>query len=263
MSEKSGLTLAVDIGNTTIECGIFDELTLLTSWQLTSERTRTSDECWMNTAFFCRDVGIDPTRLNNLSVASVVPRHTGSFVDMAKQHFDDDPLVVSIDACPFLKIKYTNPRSVGADRLCNAYAGYKHYSGPLIVVDFGTSVTFDTVDESGAYLGGVILPGPVTIAQSLHKGTAQLPQVAIKFPDKIIGDSTEHAIQVGLTWGMIDMVDALIDRIITEFRREAKVIATGGFAATYAEKSRKFSVVHPHLVLEGIVLLSRKIWGLD
>ncbi len=250
--------MAVNIGNTTIECGVFEGGTVEVTWQLSSEVRRMPDECWQSTTFFCRDAGLEPRRLTELAVASVVPDHTYSFVRMAKARFDPHPLVISVESCPFLKVRYDDPRQVGADRLCNGYAGYHYFGGPLVVVDFGTAVTLDVVDADGAYMGGVILPGPQSAAQTLHRRTAQLPRVSLKFPDQVIGRSTDLSIQAGLTWGTVDMVDGLIDRIAAELGVMPKVVATGGYAPPFAERSRNFNEVRPDLVLEGVRLIHER-----
>ncbi|MBT3233456.1 MAG: type III pantothenate kinase [Calditrichaeota bacterium] len=253
--------LAIDIGNTTIECGVFEEESLQTSWRLSSEINRTPDECWHTTAFFCREAGIPTDSLSELALSSVVPHHAHNFCRMAKDHFDENPLVISVDTCPFLDIKYSNPRQVGADRLCNAYAGFHFYGGPLIVVDFGTAITLDVISKTGSYLGGTIIPGPMTAAKTLHKRTAQLPQVSLVFPDSVIGQSTDHAIAAGLTWGVTDMIDGMIERINDEVKQTHTVVATGGFAEVYSPRSRNFSKVHDDLVLDGVRLIRKQSRG--
>ncbi len=261
--EILGHLLAIDIGNTTIECGVFEENTLLTSWRLSSEINRTPDECWQTTAFFCREAGIQTDSLSELALSSVVPHHAHNFCRMAKDHFDKNPLVISVDSCPFLEIKYSNPHQIGADRLCNAFAGYHYYGGPLVVVDFGTAITLDVVTKTGAYLGGTIIPGPMTAAKTLHKRTAQLPQVSLIFPDSVIGQSTDHAIAAGLTWGVTDMIDGMIDRINNETEEKHQAIATGGFAQVYSSKSLNFQKVHSDLVLEGVRLIHSRARGTE
>jgi len=255
----SGILLAVDIGNTTLECGLFDEDKLITTWRLSSTVDRTPDECWQSTVFFCREAGIDPAALSAMAIASVVPQQTRSFFSMARKRFDPKPLSISIETCPFIAVRYTIPRQIGADRLCNAYAGFHYYRGPLIIVDFGTAVTLDVVDNKGAYMGGIILPGPRAAAGILHRRTAQLPQVSLKFTSSIIGVNTEHAIRSGITWGIIDMVDGLIDRIRKELGENAEAIATGGLAKPFAMRSRNFGKLHPDLVLEGVRLIYNEV----
>lgn len=252
------LLLAVDIGNTTLECGIYDGEELVTTWRLSTSVPRTPDECWQAMVFFCREAGVDPKELSALALSSVVPEQTRSFVKMASTRFDPNPLVISTLSCPFLKVSISSPEQVGSDRLCNAYAGYHYYGGPLVVVDFGTAVTLDVVSVDGVYRGGIILPGPLTAARVLHSRTAQLPQISLEFPDKLIGVSTDHAMQAGITWGTVDMVDGLIDRISDELDGKPEVVATGGFVEPYASRSRNFSRIHPDLVLDGIRLVYKE-----
>lgn len=247
--------LAIDVGNTTIECGIFEGEKLVTNWKVSSEVNRSSDECWQTVSFFCDQVGMSASDLNFLALSSVVPTHSRSFLGMAADRFSTLPLEINAISCPFIKIKYENPDQVGADRLCNAYAGYHRYKCPMIIVDFGTAITFDIVDADGAYLGGVIAPGPVTSAQSLNQHTSKLPQVSLKFPSPIIGKNTAHSIQAGVTWGIVDLVDGIVDRISSEFEVAPKVISTGGYANVYAPHSKSFQQIEEHLVLEGIRLI--------
>lgn len=255
---NNDIFLAIDIGNTTIQCGIYDDDKLLTSWRLSSEVARTPDECWLLTEFFCDKAGLGSRRPKAVAVSSVVPNHTRSFTHMTRDHYSPDPLVISVDSCPFLDVRYSNPRQVGADRLCNAFAGYYHFGGPLIVLDFGTAITFDTIDANGSYLGGVIFPGPKTAARSLHSSTARLPQVSLVFPKVLIAQSTDAAIQAGLTWGTVDMIDGMVERISRELNAKPKVIATGGYAEPYVNRSKTVSTVYDNLVLEGVRLIFNK-----
>ncbi len=250
--------LAIDIGNTTTECGVFENDRLVKSWRLSSETVRTPDECWQTTAFFLNQFQIKPQSVAKSAIASVVPELQHNFGQMVKRYLNHDPLFISVETCPFLKVDYKNPHQVGADRLCNSFGGFFHYGGPSIVVDFGTAITFDVTSKEGFYLGGVIMAGPRTISTSLHKRTAQLPKVKLEFPDSVIGKTTGHAIQSGLSWGVTDMVDGMIERIRKELGAETKVVATGGLAEQYAQRSRYFSKVHPDLVLEGIRLICLK-----
>ena len=250
--------LAIDVGNTSIECGVFKGDNLLTNWILNSEVNRSSDECWQTVSFFCQQAGISTKDIDAMALSSVVPAHSYSFLGMAVARIKENPLDISARSCPFIKVKYKNPDQVGADRLCNAYAGYHKYKGSLIIVDFGTAITFDIVDADGAYLGGVIAPGPVTSARSLNQKTSRLPLVSLKFPSTIIGKTTIHSIQSGVTWGIVDLVDGLVDRISSEFDVQPKVISTGGYANVYATQSKTFQQIEENLVLNGIRLIYEK-----
>lgn len=255
--------LAVDIGNTTIHLGVFVGERLVGSWRLSSPVPRTPDECWATVSQMLAELGLRPKDLSAAGIASVVPDHTAAFYEMVSHRLKSPPLVITAANCSFLKIRYRDPRQVGADRICNAVAGYRFYGGPLVVVDFGTAVTLDVVDDVGAYWGGVVLPGPESAAALLHARTAQLPRVAPEFPDRIVGDSTEAAIRAGLTWGWVDMVDGLIERIASESGagRALKTVSTGGGVAPYAARSRLFPRVHPNLTLEGIRIIHQMFGG--
>ncbi len=252
------ILLAIDIGNTTIQCGLFEGEKLRSSWRLTSEVSRTPDECWQLTEFYCDKAGLGDNRPKSVVVSSVVPAHTRSFTWMAREHYCRNPLSISVETCPFLETRCDDPTQIGADRLCNAYAGFHYYGGPLVVVDFGTAITFDVAAEDGAYLGGIIIPGPMTAAQALHTRTARLPEVTLVFPPTVIGKSTDAAIQAGLTWGAVDLIDGMIGRIATELKAQPKVIATGGYAEPYISRSRSQPTLHPNLVLEGANLIYRR-----
>lgn len=257
------LLLVIDVGNTNIEMGVFRNDKLLAKWRVSSGSQRTPDECWQSTVFFCGEHNIEQSKIKSAAIASVVPGHTESFRGMCVKHIRKSPLIISTDTCPFLDVRYLTPKAVGADRLCNAFAGYHEVGGPLIIVDFGTAVTLDVVAEDGGYLGGVILPGPLTAARALHQQTAQLPHVSLDFPDTTIGVTSEHSIKSGLTWGYIEMVDGMIERIGKELKNKPRVIATGGLSDTYAEHSSFFTNVNHNLVLDGIRLIFNEFTSLN
>lgn len=252
------LLLAMDIGNTTIECGIFKGDRLTATWHLSSEVERTADELRILLAGLLREAGFEPPQIEEAAISSVVPDKLRIAVETLQGWYGRRPLVVSIDSCPFLDVRCDDPRQVGADRICNGYAGFHLYGGPLVAVDFGTATTLDVVAADGGYLGGIILAGPITAARALHRRTAQLPLSALNFPEDIIGRNTDHAIQSGLTWGMVDMIDGLLKRIADRLGRDPVVVATGGLAAPFAERSLRFTHIHPHLVLEGIRLIHKR-----
>ncbi|MBM3327041.1 MAG: type III pantothenate kinase [Calditrichaeota bacterium] len=251
---KGDILLAIDAGNTTIECGLFSGEESVADWHLASSTPRLSDEYWQNVVFFTREAGIEPKWIKALALASVVPEHTWALTLMANRYFGIEPFVVTSEAYPY-PVRLIDPHSVGADRLCSAAAGYKRTGGPLIVVDFGTAITLDVVAVDGSYLGGAILPGPAMAAHSLHRRTAQLPDIVPQFSSPVIGMNTEQALQSGVTWGIVDMVDGLIQRISRELALEPNVLCTGGYGAMYAKQSRKFKDFSPRLVLEGVRLL--------
>jgi type III pantothenate kinase len=160
---------------------------------------------------------------------------------------------------PFIKIKYDSPRSVGADRICNAVAGYERFGGPLIIVDFGTATTFDVIEDDGAYKGGIICPGIETSSAELVRKAAKLTKVDFEFPDNIIGESTEKSLQSGIMYGELEMIDGLNRRIWKELGTECKVIATGGLAPVIAVRSETITEIVPFLVLDGLNRIYRKM----
>lgn len=251
----SGLLLAVDIGNTNIECGLFKQDKKLSSWRLSSDLPRTSDEVWQAVTFFCGEANIKSSSIDTVAIASVVPDHTRTFVQMSGKFLKIEPLIISVDSCPFIKTEYSDPYQIGADRLCNAVGGFHYYGGPLVVVDFGTAITLDVISKDGAYMGGVILPGPQAAAASLHRRTSQLPQVSLEFPDSVIGKTTDHGIRTGITWGVVDMIEGLLVRISKQLDAKPTVVTTGGYAGRYSANSSKFSKLHQDLVLDGIRII--------
>lgn len=246
-------SLAIDAGNTTIEWGLFSHQNLRFTFTLSSSTPRLADEFWQSLRFFLSESGVAAEEIGEVGISSVVPQHTRPLLQMA-QRLVPQPVIISHKTYPYL-VKLPDPTSVGSDRLAGALAGYHRLGGPLLVVDFGTATTLDLVSREGEYLGGVITPGPLTLAHSLHRRTAQLPEVELTFPSSVLGTSTDHAIRSGITYGVVEMVDGLIDRVEKEVGEELKVIATGGLGEPYSARSRRFFQWVPHLVLEGINLM--------
>jgi type III pantothenate kinase len=254
MMDKN-LLLAVDIGNTNVALGIFDGDSIRHHWRLATSVSRTADEAWIVLRALCQSDGVNPERISGMAISSVVPDLTGIFTNLARERFNVEPYEVRADSAPSLKIHYRDPTAVGADRICDAVAGYAKYGGPLIIVDFGTATTFDVVDDRGEYLGGIITPGIELAVKLLHQAAARLPKVTLAFPPRIIADNTEQSIQAGLLYGSVDKMEGLCRRIRAELGREAKVIVTGGLSALIAEHSTIISAVEPYLVLEGLKIL--------
>ena len=251
----SPLLLAIDVGNTNVVLGIFDGRQLIHHWRLTTSVSRTSDEAWIILNFLCQAQQVDPGRFSGMAISSVVPDLTSVFADMAREHFDLVPYEVRAETAPSLRIHYRDPTAVGADRICNAVAGYEKYGGPLIVVDFGTATTFDVINAAGEYLGGIITPGVELAQKILHASAARLPKVPLQFPLKVIADTTETSIQAGLLFGAVDEMEGLCRRIWDELGQRGKVITTGGLSPAITAHSRMIDAVEPFLVLEGLRIL--------
>jgi len=255
-SPSADLLLAIDVGNTNVMLGIFDGKELLHHWRLATSVSRTSDEAWIVFRALCQAENVSPGQIGGMAISSVVPDLTSVFTDMARQRFDVVPYEVRAETAPSLKIHYCDPAAVGADRICNAVAGYQKHGGPLIIVDFGTATTFDVISNRGEYLGGIITPGIELAGKILHQSAARLPKVPLNFPEKVIADTTETSIQAGLLYGALDKMEGLCSRIWDELGECGKIIATGGLSALIAERSRIIDAVEPFLVLEGLQILN-------
>lgn len=255
------MLLAIDIGNTQIVMGVFRDEEMLHSWRITTTPYRTADECWTQVMAFCQSVDLDRKKLTECAVSSVVPAMTESFVRMGHDRMTlEKPLFIfRPEEFPHIINEYNNPRAVGADRICNAVAGYQDFGGPLIIVDFGTATTFDVIGKDGEYKGGVIAPGLESSTAELYRRAAKLMKVDLKFPKTVIGKSTKHSMQAGIMYGSQEMIDGIVRRIWEEMGGECKVIATGGIASVLAPESSTISETVPFLVLMGLNKIYRKM----
>ena len=239
--------LAIDIGNTQTTIRLFDGEALKDSWRLSTRVPRTSDELWILVRHL-----IDERLTLRVSISSVVPELTEVYARMIRDRFAVSPLIITAGTVRSLRVAYDPPEAVGADRLCGAVAGFKKLGGPLILVDLGTATVFDVVTAEGTYLGGLIAPGLLTATESLHRAAALLPVVELRFPEHVIGTSTEASIQSGILYGALEMIDGTVERIQRSLPSKAHVIATGGFAGLLKPQSRTIEYVEPDLVLHGI-----------
>jgi type III pantothenate kinase len=249
------MLLAIDIGNTHTVIGVFEGKRLVRDWRLVSANHRTVDESWLTIRSFCSDAGIDPAAITAVGIASVVSDLTGIFESLARKYFHCDPVTVNASLDLGFRVLYKDPMTVGADRLCNAVAGYARYGGPLVIIDFGTATTYDVVAANGDYLGGVIALGLESTAAELHRRTAKLPKIELRFPLGIIGTETVSSMQAGVMFGTVDAVEGIIARIRKELGTPARVIATGGLASLIAGRIAVIEAVEPFLVLDGIRMI--------
>lgn len=249
--------LAIDVGNTHTVLGVFDGTKLRADWRMTSTAHRTADECWLAVRSFCNEIKIEPTALTGVGISSVVPDLTSVFESLSRKYLNVDPVVISGTLDIGIRIHYVDPFAVGADRLCNAVAGFAKYGGPLIIIDFGTATTFDVVQNNGDYLGGVITLGLESTAAELHRRAAKLPKIELAFPPAVIGKDTQSSMQSGVMYGAVDAVEGAVRRIRAELGAAARVIATGGLATVISHHTNVIEAVEPALVLDGI----RLIWG--
>ncbi|RKX20163.1 MAG: type III pantothenate kinase [Candidatus Zixiibacteriota bacterium] len=250
------MLLAIDIGNTDTVTGVFDNDNLIDHFRVGSKHSLTVDECGFFITGLLKRMDIKTTGLKQVVIGSVVPRLTPIYEKMSEKYFKLGSLIVSSAIKLPVKIAYDDPSAVGADRIANAVAGFDKFGGPLIIVDFGTTINFDVVTSDGQYLGGAIAPGPEMSAAQLAARAARLFEVRIEKPAHAIGRSTAESIKSGLFYGTVGQIDRIIDNICDEFGVKPKVIGTGGLAADFQENSKYIESVHPALTLEGLKLIS-------
>ena len=252
------MLLMFDIGNTHIVIGLFDGNRLAAHWRVSSAVPRTEDEFWLLLREFQKSAELRETTITGSAIASVVPHITDVVSATARRFLKLEPLIINSNTCKFLDIRYSSPEAVGADRICNAVAGFDKYGGPLIVVDFGTATTFDVIGDKGEYLGGAIALGVERAASVLHHAAAMLTKVSLDFPEFVIGTTTGASIRSGILYGTVEMVDGMIRRIWQELRTETQVVATGGLAEIVQPKTKLVTKVEPFLVLDGLRLIYQR-----
>ena len=252
------MMLVVDAGNTNVVFAVHDGNGWRGSWRIATEPQRTSDEyaVWLLTLLGF--TGIKPAAIDRAVIGTVVPAALYHLRRLCRDWFQTEPLVARSSLDWGFDIRIDNPGEVGADRLLNTLAAHQAYRGPLIVLDFGTATTFDVVDHDGTYLGGVIAPGINLSIEALHQAAARLPRIGIGRPQAVIGRSTVPAMQSGIYWGYVGLVEGLITRIRAECEHPMKVIATGGLAPLLAEGTTIIDRVDPDLTLDGLRLLAQR-----
>lgn len=248
------MLLAIDIGNTNIAFGVFRHEALRGHWRLSTEAQRTADEYGALLLTLLGHSGISRNDLKGAIIASVVPRLTPVFKEALSRYFNAEAIVVTNENCG-IPVLTDNPAEVGADRLVNAVAAWAERKKPLIVVDFGTAVTFDYVTERGEYAGGIIAPGIGISSEALFKKTAKLPRVEPRKPARLIGRNTVDSISSGVFYGFISLVDGIIERMTAEARTGPEVIATGGLAPIVIGESKYVTIADEFLTLKGLRII--------
>lgn len=250
------MLLAIDIGNTNMEFGVFNQGELVGSFRLNTNRDITSDEVGLFTCQFFEVNGLSRTDIGDIVISSVVPQVMYSISNAIKKYFNKKTPLVIGDNLP-LRIKncYDNPTEVGADRLVAAVAAYHKYGGPLIVVDFGTATTFDAVGREGEYLGGAIYPGIKISMDALFSKTAKLPHIELARPERVIGRNTISSMQSGAVYGYVGAVSNIVRMMSSEIGEQVRVIATGGLARLVGEQTDLFASIDRSLTLDGLRLI--------
>jgi type III pantothenate kinase len=249
------MLLTIDVGNTNIVYGLFEGEKLAHQFRVETGRSRTADEYAVTLRALLAMHGVDPATVHAAIIACVVPSLTDPMVQLVKRAFLRDALVVGPGIRTGMAILIENPKEVGADRIADAVAGYDRAKGGVIVVDFGTSTNFDCVTPKGEYLGGVLAPGLQISADALFARAAKLPRVEVAKPAKVVGRNTVHAMQSGIVYGYVGLVDGLVERIEAEVGYECTVLATGGLASLIAPLSRTIDAVDEELTLAGLRIL--------
>jgi len=246
------MLLAIDIGNTGMGLGVFDGQDLRVTWRMSTSISRMSDEYAGILLSLLRSDNLEPGDITDVCLCSVVPPVVSTLETMFQRYFRVKPLVVGAGTRTGVKIRMDNPREVGPDRIVHGGAAYQLYGGPLIIVDLGTATTFDTISKNGEYTGGAIAPGIQTGAEALFARTAMLPRVNLARPAKAIGTNTIAAMQSGIVFGYISLIEGVVARIQKELPEKARVVLTGGFLDIISKESNIFDIVNPNLILMGL-----------
>jgi type III pantothenate kinase len=250
------MLLAINANNTNTVFAVYDEALLRGAWRCATDPKRTADEYVVWLTQLMGFEGLSRQDIDAAILSSVVPATVFNLKTLSRRYFQCDPLVIGEPGCRLgLEVLLDRPEEVGADRVVNAVAGHDRYGAPLIIVDLGTATTFDIVDADGNYAGGVIAPGINLSLQALEMAAAKLPHVAIARTEKIIGKSTVPAMQSGLFWGYVGLIEGLVERIRREFGAPMTVVATGGLAPLFAGSSPVMATIDPDLTLWGLHLI--------
>jgi len=256
------MLLAIDVGNTNIVLGVFDGATLVQSWRLQTLRERTSDELGLLVDGLFAHSRLERVQIRGVILGSVVPPLTGTIREMVQRYFSVPVIIVEPGVNTGMPILYKNPAEVGADRIVNAVAAYEKFGQamnpgrPLVVLDFGTATTFDAVSAKGEYLGGAICPGVQISADALFQRAARLPRIDVRKPATVVGQTTVGAMESGLFYGYVGMVEGLVRRMSDELGGNAVCVATGGLADVIAPETPVIQHVDRDLTLDGL----RIVW---
>ena len=257
------MLLAIDAGNTNIVFALVDEtLAIRTRWRIATDPRRTADEyaVWLNQLLEME--GYTRGDVVRVIIGTVVPRALHNLTVLSEKYFGQTPLVAGQGAAAWsLELDVVEPASVGADRALNVMAAHARHPGDLIVIDFGTATTFDVVDFSGAYKGGIIAPGINLSLDALVGAAAKLPRIAISAPDgdSVVGRTTENQMLIGVYWGYVALIEGLIARLKAEIGRPVTVIATGGLAILFDQNTDAFDAIEPDLTIQGLALYAASV----
>lgn len=253
------MILTIDVGNTNITCGVFDEDVIVASFRITTKMPRTSDEYGMILYNLLEQNNIQPMDIGDAIICSVVPNVMHSLRGGLVKYFHITPIIVEAGIKTGIRIVTPNPQQIGADRIVDAVGAYEIYGGPVLVIDFGTATTYDFVDESGAFLGGITAPGIRISAKALSEDAAKLPEIEIKKPESILGKDTITSMQAGIVYGQIGQTEYIINKVKEEVGLEnVKTVVTGGMGRIIANETTCIDIYDPNLTLKGIYRVYKK-----
>ncbi len=252
------MLLAIDAGNTNVVFALLKDRAIVARWRIATDPRRTADEYAVWLSQLLQLEGHDRADISGVIIATVVPRALHNLQTLARKYFEGEPLIAGQPPVEWgIEIDVKEPGSLGADRAVNTIAAHALYPGDLIVIDFGTATTFDVVDYTGAYKGGIICPGINLSLDALVTAAAKLPRIAIEAPAdmSVIGRDTVSQMHIGIYWGYIAMMEGLVARLKAEVGRPVKVIATGGLAILFERQTDVFDHVEPDLTIQGLAML--------
>ena len=253
------MILTIDVGNTNITCGVFDGDVIVASFRITTKMPRTSDEYGMILYNLLEQNNIQPMDIGDAIICSVVPNVMHSLWGGLVKYFHITPIIVEAGIKTGIRIVTPNPQQIGADRIVDAVGAYEIYGGPVLVIDFGTATTYDFVDESGAFLGGITAPGIRISAKALSEDAAKLPEIEIKKPESILGKDTITSMQAGIVYGQIGQTEYIINKVKEEVGLEnVKTVVTGVLGLIIVNETTCIDIYDPNLTLKGIYRVYKK-----
>ncbi|WP_077614593.1 type III pantothenate kinase [Caenibacillus caldisaponilyticus] len=247
-----------DVGNTNIVLGVYDGDKLLHHWRIATNREKTEDEFAMVIKNLFDQAALDFDRFDGVVISSVVPSIMFPLERMCEKYFNIKPLIVGPGIRTGLNLKVDNPREIGADRIVNAVAAIHYYKAPLIIVDFGTATTFCYIDENENYNGGAIAPGIMISTEALYEQASMLPRIELTKPPSVVGKNTISAMQSGIVYGYVGLVEGIVKRMMRLSDKKATVIATGGLSTFIAKETQVFDHIDPLLTLKGLYLIYQR-----
>jgi type III pantothenate kinase len=253
------MILTIDVGNTNITCGVFRGDEIVASFRITTKMPRTSDEYGMLLSNLIQQNDLSPSDIKDAIICSVVPNIMHSLQGGLVKYFHITPIIVEAGIETGIRIVTSNPQQIGADRIVDAVGAYEIYGGPVLVIDFGTATTYDFIDGSGAFLGGITAPGIRISARALWEDAAKLPEIEIKKPDTILGKDTITSMQSGLVYGQIGQTEYIINKVKQEVGLTSmRTVVTGGLGRIIASETDTIDIYDPNLTLKGIHLVYKK-----